>query len=128
MDTTFAIDLMRGDKGAVAKAEELEERGETSVVPAPVFFELFEGAIRSDAPARERRKVEQFGKAYGRTAFGFEEARAGGEILGELLLEGNPIGLIDSMIAGIAIEHGEKILTRDPKDFERVPEIEIETY
>lgn len=128
LDTTFAIDLLRKNKKAVSKAEELVERDETPIVPTPVFFELFEGVVRSDAPMRERRKVEQFGRSYGRIAFGYEEAQAGGEFLGELLLKGEPVGIIDSMIAGIAILHNEKILTRNPEDFEKIPGIEIETY
>lgn len=128
LDSTFAIDLMRGEERAVAKAAELEEREANLLVPAPVFFELFEGVVHSDAPMSERRKVRQFGKAYGQIAFSYEEAQTGGEILGELLLRGQPIGLIDSMIAGIAIEHDEAILTRNPKDFEKVSEIEVKTY
>lgn len=128
LDTTFVIDLLRGKKNAEKKAKELENSDETVIVPTPVVFELFAGIVQSDAPMSERRKIEEFTKAYAHTDLGYTEAKEAGEILGRLLLEGKRIGIIDTLIAGFAIKRGETILTRNPDHFERIEGITTETY
>ena len=60
--------------------------------------------------------------------FDKQAAERGGEIDGSLIKAGNKIGIIDSMIAGIALIRKEKILTRNVKDFSRVKGLEIDTY
>jgi predicted nucleic acid-binding protein len=128
LDTTFAIDLLRGNRDAERKARELEEGNQAVLVPTPVVLELFVGVVRSDAPASERRKVEEFAGAHGHADLGYGEARMAGEILGELLLKGERIGLIDSMIASIALNRGETILTRNPRHFERIEGLDVQGY
>ncbi len=128
LDTTFAIDLLRGNKSAEKKAREMEDRDEAVVIPTPVVLELFAGAARSDAPMSERRKVEEFASSYGHAILGYNEARLAGEILGNLMLKGQRIGLIDTMIASIAITHGETVLTRSPEHFDRIEGVRVEGY
>jgi len=128
LDTTFAIDLLRGEKRADRKARQLEERDEAVIIPTPVVLELFVGVARSDAPMSERRRIEEFTSSYGHAALGYSEARMAGEILGNLLTRGQRIGLIDTMIASIALSHGETILTRNPDHFRRIEGIRIEGY
>ncbi len=128
LDTTFAIDLLRGEKRAERKARELEDRDEAVIIPTPVVLELLVGVVRSDAPVSERRRVEEFTTSYGRADLGYNEARIAGEILGNLLTRGERIGLIDAMIASIAVTHGETVLTRDPDHFNRIEGITVEGY
>ncbi len=128
LDTTFAIDLLRGEKKAERKARQLEDRDEAVIIPTPVVLELFVGVVRSDAPMSERRRVEEFTSSYGHAALGYNEARMAGEILGNFLTKGERIGLIDTMIASIAITHGETILTRNPDHFRRIEGITVEGY
>ncbi|MFX1474794.1 MAG: hypothetical protein ACFFCO_04845 [Promethearchaeota archaeon] len=49
-------------------------------------------------------------------------------IYSQLIKEGHPIDPEDSMIAAIAIVHGETLLTKNPKRFSRVPGLKIEEY
>ncbi len=51
-----------------------------------------------------------------------------GEIDGKLIQQGQKIDPEDSMIAGITISKGEKLLTRNLKHFSRIPGLKIETY
>lgn len=128
LDTTFAIDLLRGEESAERKAREVEDRDESVIIPTPVVLELFVGVTHSDAPMSERRRVEEFTSSYGHADLGYNEARIAGEILGNLLTKGERIGLIDTMIASIAITRGETVLTRNPEHFERIEGITVEGY
>ena len=61
---------------------------------------------------------------------GFDRASAemAGEIDGTLVRQGKRIGIVDSMIAGIALKSQEKVITRNVKDFSRIRGLEIESY
>jgi len=43
-------------------------------------------------------------------------------------LKGSPIGDLDAMIAGIALTHGESVVTTNLKHFERVEGLQVETW
>lgn len=43
----------------------------------------------------------------------------------ELDRAGQPIGMADSLIAGIALTHGVRLFTRNRKHFDRVPHLKI---
>jgi hypothetical protein len=45
LDTSFLIDFLRGDDGAVSRARQLEDLNERKYVPAPAAYELLEGAL-----------------------------------------------------------------------------------
>lgn len=58
----------------------------------------------------------------------YDTAERAGEIDGILAREGKMIGVVDCMIAGIALVKKEKVMTRNVKDFQRIRGLEIETY
>ena len=55
-------------------------------------------------------------------------AERAGDIEGKLIKHGIMIQPLDSMIAGIALTKGERVLTRNTKHFGRVPGLVVETY
>jgi len=57
VDTTFIIDLLRGDMDAVEKAEEFDVAGEAAI-PAVNLFEITYGVYKSRHIDRERRLFE----------------------------------------------------------------------
>ena len=56
LDTSFLIDLMRGDEGAVERARQLEADLVQQRLAAMTLFELYYGVARSDQPAAERER------------------------------------------------------------------------
>lgn len=48
--------------------------------------------------------------------------------MNELRAKEIPIGDLDTMIASIALAHGESLLTSDKEHFERVPGLTAETW
>ncbi|WP_263020368.1 type II toxin-antitoxin system VapC family toxin [Natronobiforma cellulositropha] len=53
--------------------------------------------------------------------------RRSGEIQASLLERGEPIAMTDCLIAAMAIEHREPLVSRDT-DFERIEELQLYTY
>ncbi len=128
MDTDFVIDLLKNDPVAVQKLRGLNENEETLIITAMTVFELFNGISRSDKPEREKEKVVNVLER--QIIFDFDKlsAEKGGEICGLLAKQGTQIGSVDCMIAGIALNKNETVLTRNIKDFSKVKGLNIESY
>lgn len=116
LETSFVVDLLRGDPRALAKARELDGRGEAVYLPAPALFELWEGVARSARVRRSRDLLEDFIKAQDLLPFAPEDAREAGFLSGNLKKEGRPMGTVDIQLAGMAKARGETLLTGD-RDF-----------
>lgn len=128
LDTTFVVDLLRGDRAALALREELEAASAPLHVPAPVLFELWEGIERARHPPREREAVEDILGDYATMPLTAEHARRAGIVSAGLLRRGIRIGEIDVLLAGIALVEDDEVLTRNARDFERIPDLRVRTY
>lgn len=126
-DTCFIIDLLHGDKGAVKKAEELDKQHGSLSTTAISVFEIWQGI--TDINNKERlEKINTLLESLGLLTLDKESAKIGGRIHGGLYERGEAIEPEDSMIAGISLKYGKKILTRNVKHFSKIGKIEIETY
>lgn len=129
LDTTFLVDLLRNERGAVEKSKELDEIGfhATTSINA---FEVLYGVYRSKLA--DRTRVLQVQRLLGRLLvlpLNYQAALKAGEILGGLAKRGKEISAFDGLVACIALAHGCKIIvTRNARDFEEIPGIEVETY
>lgn len=128
LDTDFIIDLLRAKPAATALMRELEGGSEPIRIPTVVAFELWEGVGRSRWPAAEERKVADALAAHHSLPFGSAHARSAGAISAALSDRGDPIPDADLLIAGTALEEGETLVTRNKRDFERVPGLRLRTY
>ncbi|KTG08978.1 twitching motility protein PilT [Haloprofundus marisrubri] len=128
LDTSFLIDLMRGDEDAVEKARELEENLIQQRLSAMTLFELYYGISRSNQSEDERKLVEDV--LASKPAYPADTAvmRKAGRLSGELMNNGNAVGDGDVIIGATAAILDEPVLTRNVEDFERLDEIQIEQY
>ena len=127
LDTTFLIDLMRGDDGAVRKARELEEALVQQRLSAMTLFELYYGVARSDQPERERETIESVLASKPVRAADTPVMRKAGRLAGDLETAGTPTDDGDAIIGATAAIVEEAVLTRNVRDFERLG-VDIETY
>jgi predicted nucleic acid-binding protein len=118
-DTDVLIDYLAG-KGEAGAVEQLLRRGaiRTTVISR---FELLAGAQN---PKQLARLVQLLG-AVPSLALDDTAADAASEIRRTLERSGRPIGMADSLIAGIVISNGGALLTRNRRHFERVPGISL---
>jgi predicted nucleic acid-binding protein len=129
LDTSFLVDLLRNDEGAIRKAKELDEKGPSATTEINVF-ELTYGIHRSKHTNR-RLRVEQVSRLFSRLItlpLNHDAALRAGEALGKLTKEGKEASTLDGLVASIAIAHGcDAIVTRNVKHFVMLG-IRVETY
>lgn len=128
LDTTFLIDIMQHREQAVVKLQTLLEAGEIISIAAPSVFELFVGVAQCNNPEKELERVHQVLEDQTVWSLDAHAAEEAGRIQGQLASAGNQLEAVDALIAGIALQHAEPILTRNLKDFSRIRGLRVESY
>ena len=129
LDTTFVIDLLRKNPAAEEKLRTLAKRNDSPCVTVVTVGELFYGAYKSKNVEAEKEKVRGALSGFVILEMNERGAEKFGQILGTLDKSGQKINDRDVMIAAIAMSKGENVLvTRNKKDFDKIPGIVVETY
>lgn len=125
VDTSVLIDILRGE----FEKEELEQIEEETVLKTTSIteMELWEGILESNKSDEEKRKVKELLDEIESLSFKKEDGRSTASIGHSLRNKGKPIDLEDMMIASIAINKGEKVLTENAKHFEKIDSLDIVT-
>ena len=127
LDTTFLIDLMNGDEGAVEKAREMEAELVQQRISSMTLFELYYGIARASESEAERETVEDVLESKPIYPADTAVMRKAGRLAGELQNDGTPVGDGDVIIGATAAVVEEPVLTRNVADFERLG-VDVETY
>jgi predicted nucleic acid-binding protein len=127
-DTTFLIDIMKNDISAVQKAKHLSDASVSILVGTPTIFELYIGVGLSVRSSEEREKVLSVLKSLPHLSLDSESASKAGMIYAQRVREKTKIDPEDAMLAGIAIQNNEPLLTRNRMDFAGIPELRVESY
>ena len=127
-DTTFIIDIMREDEDAVEKARELSGASISVLVGTPTIFELYVGVGLSVRASEEREKVLSVLKSLPNLPLDASAASKGGAIYAQKIREGTKIDPGDAMLAGIAIQNNETIITRNKRHFAGITDLKLEPY
>jgi predicted nucleic acid-binding protein len=114
-DTDVLIDFLEG-RGAAARIALELERGQLRSTTV-TRFELRAGA----RTARQQRLVDELLAAVPCLPLDEPSADAAAEVRRALEQGGEPIGMADSLIAGIVLAHQGLLLTRNHRHFARVP-------
>lgn len=125
LDTSFLIDLFRGNKPAVERMAELDQSSESITVAAPTIMEFATGAHLAEDP-REREQLEQFLQSATVLPLEKESALLAGQVNASLIKAGEPIGDLDVLIGCIAVSHDEPLLARNADHFSRIPSLLID--
>ncbi len=119
---------MMNDEGAVRKAKELAEGSTPILVGTPTIFELYVGVSLSSKAFEERGKILDVLVSVTQLPLDAASAVRGGIIYGQKVKEGRKIDPEDAMLAGIAIENNQPLLTRNKRDFIGIQGLKVETY
>ena len=112
LDTTIAIDHLRGDQAAVDLLRGLVEEDETIAASEIVRFELAAGVRDDELPA-----LEQFFSAISWVAVGEDVARAAGELARKHRRAHSGIDDADYLIAATALLLEADLLTTNVRHF-----------
>ncbi len=133
LDTTFLVDWMKEIKrqrpGKVsAMSEQLIERGEALRIAVFTIGELYVGVAKASRPAREESAIDLLLNIVEVVGFEVSTAKIFGMLLGRLEMEGRTISDMDALIASVALERDELLVTRNMRHFVRIPGLRVETY
>jgi tRNA(fMet)-specific endonuclease VapC len=125
LDTTFVIDLIAGDSAAKATLDRLHDEEAVVGVSALTVYEVRIG-LRGESERDRYDTVTDLMRVHSLTG---PVSRNAVEIQRTLRSAGKQIGDIDALIAATAVESGDpRLLTRNVGEFERVDELDVETY
>jgi predicted nucleic acid-binding protein len=127
LDTTAIIDLFRGNSGIKTF---LEQNTEPLSATTMSYLELFFGL---DTEKQAHREEAEYYRKFFATLYSLNlspsSCEKAAEIHFALMKKGQPIQQFDCTIAAIFIENGiTKIVTRNTKDFRKIPGIETVSY
>ena len=95
---------------------------------AVVLYELEVGLAKSPDAKRRRAQVEDLAGLLEILPFGPLEARTTAQVRADLERRGQPIGPLDTLIAGTALAHGATLVTHNLREFGRVAGLSLEDW
>jgi len=130
LDTSFVIDLLREEKRRTygpghRKLEDLQDD--------PVRLSMFvvcelEAGVALSSSKKERSRIDLL---FQHCEILYPDQRLPetyGKLLAHLQNQGTPIGLIDLLIGAHTLIYDEVLITRNLKDFRKIPNLRIESY
>lgn len=125
-DTDALVSILRNEKGSGAITDKLDkEKASTTVINS---YELIFGARISNNKEENIKEAEKLLAKLSILEMDEESAKKAAEIHAELSEKGDLINLKDIFIGAIAVSNGQKILTRNEKDFSRIKGLKIEKW
>ncbi|MHA1783936.1 MAG: type II toxin-antitoxin system VapC family toxin [Candidatus Helarchaeota archaeon] len=128
IDTDLIISYLREVQEATNSIFELKKSG--NVLKTTVFNvgELYRGAYLSKNVAKSIRGITDILKNFEIIYFSMDDAIAYGQISAELRAKGEPIGIIDELIASIAINQEDTLITRNIRHYEKIPRVKLQNW
>lgn len=123
LDTAAVIHLSQENKTLVAKIAALEALGQRIRVATPAVFELAAGS----PPGIEQRRKRLLNHLES-VVFTEMHAEVGGALFRTLKNQGQDIGVLDCMMAAVALVENELLLSPNIKHFSRVSGLKVEGY
>jgi tRNA(fMet)-specific endonuclease VapC len=126
LDTTVLIDVLRGYAPAQKKIQILEQEYRPLQTTTITVFELFQDM--QQLSEEKQHAIKNLLASLQIIPFDSLAAEEAGIIRAKLQQKGNILDPEDCMIAGIVRSHHQTLLTTNVKHFNRIPELQIETY
>jgi tRNA(fMet)-specific endonuclease VapC len=123
LDTNTLVDYFKG-KGKVAERL-LAVTPREIAVPAIVAYEVWVGVLGSQNAKRRQSQYEQFLSTIEVISFDAGSSRRAAELRHVLERRGESIGPLDTLIAGTALACGATLVTRNVKEFGRIPALKV---
>jgi tRNA(fMet)-specific endonuclease VapC len=93
-----------------------------------VLFELEVGISQSGQSSKRRVQLDTFLDAVNVLPLDMAAAKKAADVARALSRAGTPIGPMDTLIAGIALQHGATLVTHNTREFRRVRGLSLEDW
>jgi len=127
LDSDIAIELLRGRNLPLAEKLASVSRQEVFLSTVTVSELLF-GAYRSRDPQRSLSVCRQFWLSFQTLSLDEAAAERAANVRSQLEEKGQRIGAYDVLIAGVALAHGCIMVTHNTREFERVPDLQLQDW
>ena len=126
LDSNILIYFFK-NQGAV-RARVSQQKDDDIRLCTPVLWELLTGAYKSERPQSQLLKLNAVRQRFRMEVL--DEAAADHAAMARAHLEqhGTPIGNTDTLIAGIALAHQLTLVTRNTREFARLPGLRVENW
>jgi tRNA(fMet)-specific endonuclease VapC len=94
-------------------------------ISAVSLYEIEVGIAKSAQPAKRRRQFDAFLAVVSVLPFDHPAAQAAAMVRAELERRGRPIRPLDNLIAGTALAHLATLVTRNTREFSRLPNLAV---
>ena len=125
LDTNICIALLNENRKVVARFNRVFSQCYISTI---VLSELYKGVYGSRQLEKNLDSLQQFIELISIEPFDLNAAVEFGKIQSELKQIGKPTGEIDALIAAVARSRDDVIVTNNIKDFENIPNLELENW
>ncbi len=132
-DTTFIIDLVNNDEGAVKMAQIIDRMHSVVFISAITIQEYLRGIYylfgnKLNQIDKKLSKAEGDLARFSGLELNYNVAKAAAKIDADLTRKGEQIGYADVLIGATAQFYQLTILTRNDKHFQKIPDLKIDIY
>lgn len=117
LDTDFLIALLRKQPDSIQFLENLINDGSNLRISHVNLWELYQGVFSSQKIQQNLDDMEELISFFDILEFTKTSDKRFGMVMSELKKQGKPIGVMDTILASLALEHDEPIITRNVKHF-----------
>ncbi len=132
LDTSVLIDIIRGNESVRELSDKIDKTEIIPSIASPSIVELIKGINLKDnlkyIRIEKREKIGEILSRFSILSLDMESAVLAGKIEAELINKGKMVDIEDIMIAAIAIENDETLITRNTKHFENIKGLKVENY
>jgi tRNA(fMet)-specific endonuclease VapC len=127
LDTCVISDFVKGEVGTTVR---LRQTPPVDIaVSAITVMELCYGlALNSQRAQKVEPVITSLLSSVTVLPFGTMEAEQAAQIRAALKSQGQPIGAYDALIAATARQHSLVMITANQREFERVPDLQVENW
>lgn len=126
LDTNSVLDYFKRKGGVGAKL--LAVPPGQIALPSVVAYEVWVGVLGSQNAPRRQAEYERFLSVVDILPFDAAAGRRAADLRVALERRGEAIGPLDTLIAATALAHGATLVTRNVREFARVPGLTVENW
>ena len=122
IDTTAAIDFLRGQRQVISRIKSLQSSGDALGIYSVSVFELLH-PLRHRKLQEQERAVRSFVHQLSLLPLDSDAASESADKMGSLLRIGQPVNALEVLIAGTAVANGVELILSSDEDFERISRV-----
>lgn len=126
LDTDTSIRIIRKNPEFIRNFIGLSP--DTVFISVVTFHELYYGSLHSQNPSQKLAALKDFTRCLQILPFKASSAKHSATVRESLATKGIPIGPLDTLIAGHALEHELILVTGNVREFSRVDGLAIENW